>query len=268
MLTRTHIGGDRVLLTTALKERLAIRPEWSPAQRLKISPPNGKIDYDSLSLLSGHTCPFAYTCMAKVHKVTRKIVDGKFSDTRCFSATQEAAYTNVFNQRQHNTNLLQECNTMQEMLDLLDVSIRQSLDPFRIHVGGEFYNQMYFDAWMRFAHENPYRIFYAYTKSLPYWINRIDSIPDNFSLTASYGGRADNLIKEHNLKYALVVGHPDEAEKLGLKIDHDDSLAIYGSDSFALLLHGTQKAGSKRSEDLKRMNRENIAYRYKRRQDR
>ena len=265
MLTQTQ---NRVILTAALKERLAIKPECSPPQRLKTSPPNGKIDYDSLSLLSGHTCPFAHTCMTKVHKVTKKIIDGKFSDTRCFSATEEVAFRSVFNQRQHNTNLLQECNSVQEMHDLFDMSIRISLDPFRIHVGGEFYNQLYFDAWLEYAAKNPYRIFYAYTKSLPYWINRIDSIPDNFSLTASYGGRADNLIKEHNLKYALVVGHPDEAEKLGLKIDHDDSLAIYGSDSFALLLHGTQKAGSKRSEDLKRMNRENIAYRYKRRQDR
>ena len=268
MLTRTHIGGDRVLLTTALKERLALRDDDAFFTKLKISPPNGKIDYDSLSLLSGHTCPFAHTCMAKVHKVTRKIIDGKFSDTRCFSATQEAAYTNVFNQRQHNTNLLQECNSVQEMHNLFDYSIRVSLDPFRIHVGGEFYNQMYFDAWLEYAAKNPYRIFYAYTKSLPYWTNRIDSIPDNFSLTASYGGRADNLIKEHNLKYALVVGHPNEAEKLGLEIDHDDSHAIYGKESFALLLHGTQKAGSKRSEDLKRMNREGIKYRYKRRQDR
>ena len=212
MLTRTHIGGDRVLLTTALKERLAIRDDKAFFTALKISPPNGKIDYDSLSLLSGHTCPFAHTCMAKVHKVTRKLIDGKFADTRCFSATQEVAHTNVFNQRQHNTNLLQECNSVQEMHNLFDYSIRVSLDPFRIHVGGEFYNQLYFDAWLEYAAKNPYRIFYAYTKSLPYWVNRIDSIPDNFSLTASYGGRAANLIKAHNLKDALVVGHPTEAE--------------------------------------------------------
>jgi hypothetical protein len=248
--------------------------------KLKTSPPNGKIDYDSLSLLSGYTCPYAGACMTKVDLDTHTIIDknvGRALNTaeiildefRCFSATQEAVYTNVFKQRQHNTNLLQECNTMQELLDLFHASIRQAFDPFRIHVGGEFYNQMYFDAWMRFAHENPYRTFYAYTKSLPYWVNRLHCIPENFSLTASYGGRADWMIEKFNLKYALLVSHPEEAEILGLEIDHDDSHAISNDGKpFALLLHGTQKAGSIRSEQLKRMNRENINYRYKRRQDR
>jgi len=248
--------------------------------QLKTSPPNGKIDYDSLSLLSGHTCPYAGSCLTKVDLDTRKIIDkhaGRALNTaeivldefRCFSASQEASFKNVFLQRQYNTNLLQECNSMQEMLDLFDFSIRKAFDPFRIHVGGEFYNQMYFDAWMRYAYENPYRIFYAYTKSIPYWVNRLDVIPENFSLTASYGGRADWMIEKFNLKYALLVSHPDEAEELGLEIDHDDSHAISNDGKpFALLLHGTQKAGSIRSEQIKRLNRENVQYKYKRRQDR
>ena len=131
------------------------------------------------------------------------------------------------------------------------------------HVGGEFFNQMYFDAWCKFASDNTYRIFYAYTKSLPYWINRIDALPDNFSLTASYGGRADWMIEKYNLKYALVVNHPDAAKKLGLEIDHDDSHAVANDNlSFALLLHGVQKAGSEASNALKRMNKEQIQYRY------
>jgi hypothetical protein len=230
---------------------------------LKTSPPNGKIDYDSLSLLSGHTCPYALTCMAKVHKVTRKIVDGKYTTHRCFSASNELAFPSVFNQRQHNTQLLQECNSTQDMCDLFDFSIRKSLDPFRVHVGGEFFNQMYFDAWLEYAAKNPYRIFYAYTKSIPYWINRIDALPDNFSLTASYGGRADWMIEKYNLKYALVVDHPDDARKLGLEIDHDDSHAVENNNvSFALLLHGVQKAGSEASNALKRMDKEQIQYRY------
>ena len=230
---------------------------------LKTSPPNGKIDYDSLSQLSGHTCPYALTCMAKVHKVTRKIVDGKYTTHRCFSASNELAFPSVFNQRQHNTQLLQECNSTQDMCDLFDFSIRKSLDPFRVHVGGEFFNQMYFDAWLEYAAKNPYRIFYAYTKSIPYWINRIDALPDNFSLTASYGGRADWMIEKYNLKYALVVDHPDDARKLGLEIDHDDSHAVANNNvSFALLLHGVQKAGSEASNALKRMDKEQIQYRH------
>ena len=202
--------------------------------------------------------------MAKVHKVTRKIVDGKFATTRCFSASNENAFPSVYNQRQHNTQLLQQCKTEEEIYNLFDFSIRKAFDPFRIHIGGEFFNQMYFDAWCKFASDNPYRIFYAYTKSLPYWVSRLGDIPSNLSLTASYGGRADNLIEKHNLKYAIVVDHPDEAKRLGLEIDHDDSHAIYGTNSFALLLHGVQKAGTKSSDALQRMTRENISYSYSR----
>ena len=241
-------------------------------QLLKVSPPNTKLKelierynyyVESLSLLSGHTCPYALTCMAKVHKKTRKIVDGKYAEHRCFSASNEAAFPAVFNARKHNTDLLQSCKTEDEIYQLLDFSIRKSFDPFRIHIGGEFYNQMYFNAWLRFASDNPYRIFYAYTKSIPYWIKRLGDIPSNLSLTASYGGRADNLIAEHNLKSAIVVNHPDEAERLQLEIDHDDSHAIANDNkSFALLIHGTQKAGTKSSQAIKRMNSENIKYQY------
>ena len=239
---------------------------------LKVSPPNTKLKQliyshsmyvESVSLLSGHACPYALKCMAKVHKVTRKIVDGKYAEHRCFSATNEAAFPTVFNDRKHNTDLLQACKSEDEIYNLLDFSIRKSFDPFRIHIGGEFYNQMYFNAWCKFASDNPYRIFYAYTKSLPYWINRLGEIPSNLSLTASYGGRADNLIKKHNLKYAIVVDHPDEAERLQLELDHDDSHAIANDGrSFALLLHGTQKAGSKSADAIKRMNKEQVQYQY------
>ena len=73
----------------------------------------------------------------------------------------------------------------------------------------------------------------------------------------------NKLIEKHNLKSALVVNHPDEAERLQLEIDHDDSHAVANDNlAFALLLHGTQKAGSEASNALKRMNKEQVQYRY------
>jgi len=259
------------LLTYYVIIEVAIR-EVHKLQVLKVSPPNTKLKQliyshnyyvESVSLLSGHTCPYALLCMAKVHKVTRKIEDGKFAEHRCFSTSNEAAFSTVYNARLYNTELFQACKTEDEICQLLDFSIRKSFDPFRIHIGGEFYNQMYFDAWCKFASDNPYRVFYAYTKSLPYWINRLGEIPSNLSLTASYGGRADNLIERYNLKSALVVNHPEVADKLQLEIDHDDSHAIANDNkSFALLIHGIQKAGSKSADAIKRMNSEKIKYRY------
>ena len=233
------------------------------SELLKISPSNAKIGYESLSLLSGHSCPFALDCMAKVNLKTFKIIDGKEALFRCFSATAEAAFPSVRKQREHNFDELRACSTVDEIVELLTMSIRPSYAPFRIHVGGEFFNQMYFDAWIEYAKRNPQRIFYAYTKSLPYWVARIDSIPANLSLTASRGGRMDHLIDEHGLKEARVVFSELEAQKLGLEIDHDDSHAIDNNgESFALLLHGTQKAKSTASQAIKTMKANGTKFSY------
>jgi len=235
-------------------------------QLLFVAPPNSKIDYSSISLLSGHACPFALDCMAKVHKVTRKIVDGKYATVRCHAASSEASFPSVYDTRDSNFNLLKACETEDEMVLLIQYSLPNSYSPFRIHVGGDFFNQRYFNAWVRVAREDKFqRIFYGYTKSLRYWVNCPYDIPDNLSLTASEGGREDFLIRKHNLKSAIVVDHPDEAIKLGLQIDHDDSLAIKSKHSFALLLHGVQKAGTKSSKALQRMTKENIQYSYSKR---
>ena len=233
------------------------------SELLKISPSNAKIGYESLSLLSGHSCPFALDCMAKVNLKTFKIIDGKEALFRCFSATAEAAFPSVRKQREHNFDELRACSTVDEIVELLTMSIRPSYAPFRIHVGGEFFNQMYFDAWIEYAKRNPQRIFYAYTKSLPYWVARIDSIPANLSLTASRGGRMDHLIDEHGLKEARVVFSESEAQMLGLEIDHDDSHAIENNgQSFALLLHGTQKAKSTASQAIKTMKANGTKFSY------
>jgi hypothetical protein len=111
-------------------------------------------------------------------------------------------------------------------------------------VSGDFFNRDYFAAWMRVAQVRTETVFYAYTKSIKTWVDNSELVPSNFKLTASHGGTHDHLIDRYLLKYALVVFSVDQANKLGLEIDHDDSHA-YGSDrSFALLLHGVQPKGS------------------------
>jgi hypothetical protein len=119
----------------------------------------------------------------------------------------------------------------------------------RIHVGGDFKTRAYFDAWLEVARQNKDRLFYAYTKSLPFWIDRRDQLKKlpNFVLTASRGGYKDNLIKKHRLRESVVVFSEQQAADLGLEIDHDDSHAADPSrrrESFALLIHGGQPAGS------------------------
>lgn len=221
----------------------------------------------SLDLLSGWSCPMAVNCLSKV--VDGKIVDGKFTKFRCFSASQEAVYPNTFNARNHNFTLLRGCRNSQEMLDLLVSSMPKNLGICRIHVGGDFFNPRYFLAWLSLAELYPDRLFYAYTKSLPYWLrfrSYLDNLP-NFVLTASYGGRYDSLIGQHGLRSAIVVYSESQAASLGLEIDHDDSHAADPSkrhDSFALLIHGIQPAGSPAAEALKVLRKNKVKHSYAR----
>jgi hypothetical protein len=129
-------------------------------------------------------------------------------------------------------------------MNLINASIPVEAQIIRIHVGGDFYSQPYFDAWLNVAMLNREIRFYAYTKSLPFWVSRLDSIKlgeyQNMELIASRGGTKDKLIDEYGLKEAVVVYSEQEAKERNLEIDYTDYLACYGKESFALLIHGTQ----------------------------
>jgi hypothetical protein len=220
----------------------------------------------SLDLLSGYSCPYAKACLSKAVVQSdgrRKIKDGVNNEFRCFSASQEVQYTNVFNLRKHNFDLLRQPNTQMDLL--LMNSLPKDAGIVRIHVAGDFFNAEYMWAWWLTASENPDILFYAYTKSLRYWYDVVLQMPilDNLILTASYGGRDDHLIDTtadspigEKLRSAKVVFSEAEAEKLGLEIDHDDSHAARPSlrdQDFALLIHGTQPAGSEAAKALKEL---------------
>lgn len=259
--------------------------------RLKFSPANVKIaalsqidaikpflqnkrKVYSLDLLSGWSCPGAKDCLSKVmtDRATgkRSIQDGPDTQFRCFSASQEVVYTNVFNSRKHNTDLIKAATKANggfvPAYDLIHASMPANLGVCRIHVGGDFINEWYMMAWAMIARTYPDRLFYAYTKSLNYWVRNLEffaNIP-NFVLTASYGGRYDSLIGPNKLRTARVVFHPSETD---LDIDHDDSHAADPSkknEDFALLIHGTQPKDSDASKALKVLKTEEIDFAYSR----
>ena len=216
---------------------------------LKFNKGNSKLPNNiyTFSLPSGFSCPFANECLSKAEKETGKITDGKNTKYRCFSATQESVWKFARKQRWYNFDLLRKLDT-NDMAKLISQSIPEKAKIIRIHVAGDFFSQKYFDAWLKIAKENHTIIMYAYTKSLKYWVERLDEIPSNFRLTASKGGRIDELIEAYNLKYAEVVYSKKEAREKGFEIDHDDSHAYDKSKkSFALLIHGTQPSKSEAS---------------------
>jgi hypothetical protein len=222
----------------------------------------GKRKVYSFDMLSGHTCPFADQCLSKAILVDgkRKIKDGPNTVFRCFSASQEVQYTNVYNLRNGNFQALRSLST-DDMAYAIAHAMPDNAGIVRIHVGGDFFNLKYFLAWCKVAIDNPDLLFYAYTKSLNYWLKAaaVDAIPENLVLTASRGGRLDHLIDEHNLRESVVVKSVEE------KIDHTDELAAIPSlrhQSFALLIHGTQPKGSESAAALKLLKKNNVKHSY------
>jgi hypothetical protein len=204
------------------------------------------------SLPSGYTCPGAKDCMAKFDPNTRKIVDGPNILYRCYDASTEAIRPQVRAARWHNLEALRG-KSREEMAAVIYKSLPTLARIIRIHEGGDFMSQAHFDAWMDVARKLPQVTFYTYTKSLPFWVKRLKTVPKNFKLTASRGGKHDDLIQKHGLKTAEVVMDPEEATAKGLPIDHDDSLAHSGDKDFALLIHGSQPKGSVASKAVQKL---------------
>lgn len=221
----------------------------------------------TLSLLSGHTCPFAKECYSKAFESngSLKIVDGPDTQFRCFSASNEVTFPGVYQSRKHNTDLIKSCgNDIGKMVDMIESALPKDAKVIRVHVAGDMMTLNYMKAWLKVAANNPNIIFYSYTKSLPLLQKCLEAklVPKNYKFTMSRGGKRDDLIpvlkKKYKMKEAKVVFHPSETK---LEIDHDDSHAI-GDKDFSLLLHGTMPKGSKAADAIKRMKKENIKFSY------
>lgn len=175
------------------------------------------------NLPTGTTCPFALECKVTVNRVTGKF-DVNKGQYRCYAASAER-FPAVREHRWANFELVRNGNKPEVPKDCTAI---------RIHASGDFFNQQYFDMWLELAIENPNVEMWAYTKSIRYWVNRLDSIPGNLILTASYGGREDYLIEKHNLKNVKVYPHPALVPE-DRPVDNNDDWARKPGVNFALL---------------------------------
>ena len=234
---------------------------------LKFSKSNGKLSNSLIfSLPAGYSCPHAGVCRTTADRTTGEITDhppgcSEARGYRCFAAMAEARFPTVRKSRWHNYDQLRAARGIYAeqhpddptkyylaMKDLIMASLdaQPHRDMVRIHESGDFWHEHYMKAWMLVAKEHPQVKFYAYTKSLQMWYHLQDDISSNFYLTASYGGNEDFMIEKFPEVYkriAYVVYTEQEAADRGLEIDHDDS-HCFGDKPFALLVHGSQEAGS------------------------
>ena len=238
---------------------------------LKFGEPNAKlkkmlkeksITLKTFTLPAGHTCIGAKDCLSRADRRTGKITDGEDTIFRCFMASAEARSPSLSKLVWHNLELIKATmmnawrykkDVVTKLADLIHESLPEKFDVMRVHVGGDYFDKRYLQAWIEVAKRNPEKIFYSYSKSLPLF--KEFALPENLVLTASRGGKFDELIDLHGWKEALVVYSEQEAIDKGLEIDHDDTHAAFGKENFALLIHGTQPKGSMASQALQAIKR-------------
>jgi hypothetical protein len=175
------------------------------------------------NLPTGSTCPFANECKVTVDRLTGKF-DIKKGLYKCYAASAER-FPGVREHRWKNFELVKRG---------IQPTIPQDCRAIRVHMSGDFFNQDYFDMWLSIANKYHWIEMWSYTKSLRYWVNRINEIPSNLILTASYGGREDHLIEEYNLKNVIVYKTINEVP-IDRPVDNNDDYARTPKINFALL---------------------------------
>lgn len=175
------------------------------------------------NLPTGTTCPFANECKVTVDRTTGKF-DIKRGQYKCYASSPER-FPAVREHRWNNFEFAKSGGIPKIPIDCKAI---------RIHASGDFFNQDYFDMWIQLAKDNPKVEMWAYTKSVGYWVKRINDIPKNLILTASYGGKQDNLIELNNLKNVIVYPSIDSVPK-ERPIDTNDDWARKPNINFALL---------------------------------
>ena len=108
------------------------------------------------SLPSGHTCPGANSCLIFADRVTGKITDKQTAvdgqKFRCYAAMDEARRPNVRKPRWANFDVLKG-KTISQIVKMIVESLKETgLNrgcTLRVHIGGDYFFQVYFNDWIR-----------------------------------------------------------------------------------------------------------------------
>ena len=163
-------------------------------------------------------CPFADSCV-------------KF----CYAKKGAYTWGNVAPVYEKRYNLTQS----DEFIKAINYSLKaKKVDILRIHDSGDFYSRKYIDKWLTIAQENKNIIFYAYTKSIPLFIDILDKLPDNFKIIFSEGSKVDNLIDIKKHRHARIF--KTEKDLLDARYSNaskNDLIAIGDNKKIGLIYH-------------------------------
>ena len=107
----------------------------------------------------------------------------------------------------------------------------------RIHDSGDFYSPLYLQKWVDIANDSKGVIFYAYTKSIKFFVEGF-TVPTNLKIIFSEGSKTDNLINTSKHRHARIF--KDVATLLGagyVDASNNDLKAITSNKKVGLVYH-------------------------------
>ena len=164
------------------------------------------------------TCPFADACVKYCYAQK-----GNYTRYPIVQEVQEKKY---------------EISKQNNFNSLMNAEIKKKkATHIRIHDSGDFYSIKYLSKWIQIAEYNKEVIFYAYTKSIKFFVDGL-LLPDNMKIIFSEGSKHDELIniKEHrharifkNIDLLIASGYIDASE--------NDLQAITENKKVGLIFH-------------------------------
>lgn len=165
------------------------------------------------------TCPMAGNC-----------VNG------CYAKMGAYIWPKVY--AKHESNL--KLSLTGDFVSVIDAEIKKiKADLIRIHDSGDFYSPEYLEKWIQVIKLNPTVKFYAYTKMVE--LIKKTTLPDNFTVIFSLGGKQDNLIDRNTDRHSRVFSSLEELQALGyVNTSHDDTMALGDNPKIGLVYHGNK----------------------------
>ena len=107
----------------------------------------------------------------------------------------------------------------------------------RIHDSGDFYSIAYLNKWIDIAKANTNVIFYAYTKSIKFFVDGL-LLPKNLKIIFSEGSKTDNLINTSKHRHARIFKSKELLNASGyIDASNNDLKAITSNKKVGLVYH-------------------------------
>lgn len=168
-------------------------------------------------------CPFAKECI-------------KY----CYAQKGNYRYPNV----KKGLNKRYELSKKEEFVTIMNANILlERPTHVRIHDSGDFYSIAYLNKWVQIANDNKDVIFYAYTKSIPFFKRTKENnnnwlLPNNLKIIFSEGSKKDNLINTTKDRHSRIFKDIKSLLSAGyINASDNDLNAITDNKKVGLLLH-------------------------------